>query len=363
MFKLMDRYILRQYLSKFTFAIVTFVIIFIIVDIVDHLDKFIDSDIPRFEIIQYYYYTLPWFVSIGIPMALLLSTVFSMGLMQRNHEITAIKASGISVRRIGISLLMVGVIFSIFSFYLENELVAPYLYKRSQLEGKYFNTSHSNWKTKKQNINRQINQNTILNIQRYSFKNDAAYHVSIQNFKNGDIRYRLDAPLMIWDQVSEKWNLPQHRIRQWDDNSGKYEFNYSNSDTLLQLDFTPVDLTTESVKPSEMNYQELAVFVEKLKYNGIHDPRWEVNLHFKTAFACSSFLMILFGISLSIRRPRSSMTVGLGMSIVVIFLYYAILKFGQSLGYKSDISPFLSVWMGNIIFMAIGLVMLFRART
>lgn len=362
MLKLLDRYVVVQYFSKLITSMLAFMVIFIIVDVVDHLDKFIDSNMPQDAIFRYYQLTLPWFISISLPMSLLLATVFCMGLLQRRHEITAIKASGISIRRISIPLLIFGIVFSILSFYGDNLIVAPFLNQRADLEQQYFNSSKRNKKIRKQDIFRQIGENEILAIKRYSFKNHTALNVSIQKYSQGSLISRLDSPAMTWDSEAEHWRLDQYRIRIWDEN-GNPEFINSTSDTLLELDFTPVDLTTESVKPEEMNFWQLERFVQRLKDNGIKDPSWEVNLHFKTAFACSSFLMILFGLSLSIGKPRSNMAVGLGMSIFIIFLYYAILKFGQSLGYEGVLSPFISVWLGNIIFFVLGIYLFFKTRT
>ena len=73
--------------------------------------------------------------------------------------------------------------------------------------------------------------------------------------------------------------------------------------------------------------------------------------------------MILFGIALSIQNPRKSNANGIGLSIIVIFMYYLLIKFGQSLGYNNIINPFLSVWMVNIIFLSIGTYLFTKSRT
>jgi lipopolysaccharide export LptBFGC system permease protein LptF len=86
-------------------------------------------------------------------------------------------------------------------------------------------------------------------------------------------------------------------------------------------------------------------------------------MHFKPAFACTSILMVLFGLSLSIRKPRSSLSMGIGISIFVIFLYYAGIKTGQSLGYQGVLSPISSVWLPNLIFFLTGLYLFKKART
>ena len=131
----------------------------------------------------------------------------------------------------------------------------------------------------------------------------------------------------------------------------------------MYSEITPIDLTRETGKPEEMDYWKLSEFVSKLKRNGINEPRWAVNLHFNTGLAGSSFLMVLFGLSLSIRKPRSNLAFGIGMSIGTIFLYYAALKFGQTLGYKGVLNPFISVWGPNFIFFLIGFYLFSRTKT
>ena len=125
----------------------------------------------------------------------------------------------------------------------------------------------------------------------------------------------------------------------------------------MKLQIDPMDLTQQSVKPEEMNYWELSRFVSKLKNYGVKDPRWEVNLHFKPAFACTSFLMILFGLSLSNRKRQHSLAMSIGMSIIVIFLYYAAIKSGQTMGFQGLLTPILSVWIPNFLFFIIGAYM------
>ena len=111
-----------------------------------------------------------------------------------------------------------------------------------------------------------------------------------------------------------------------------------------------------------MDYWNLSEFVYKLKRNGINEPRWEVNLHFKTALAGTSFLMVLFGLSLAISRPENNIAMGVGMGVGVIFLYYACLKFGQTLGYMGILNPFISVWGPNIIFLLIGVFLFSKSN-
>ena len=357
----MDLYILKQFLAKLIATITAFIVIFIVVDVIDHLDKFIDASMPAIAILKYYIHTIPWFISIGFPMAMLLSTVFTLSILQKNSELTAIKASGVGFTRITAPLIIMGLMFSFLSFAFDNYVVTTHYQKRLLLEEEHGIRKSLTKNAKKRNIYRQLDANTIFSIKRFQFNNKMAYGISIQKFDNQNLYYRLDSPKMQWNDEKQSWIIPNYTIRKWKD--GKLNFTSHSQDSIMYSEITPIDLTRETGKPEEMDYRTLSEFVSKLKRNGIYEPRWAVNLHFKTALAGTSFLMVLFGLSLAIHKPRSSLAIGVGMSIGVIFLYYAVLKFGQTLGYKGVLNPFISVWGPNFIFFLIGSYLFSRTKT
>ena len=112
----LDQYLARQFLIILGFSILGFVSIFVIVDLIENLDRFIDNNVPPHVVVSYYLYTLPWFVSIGLPMSMLISTVLSLGNMVKRNEWTALKASGISIYRTAWPLLTIGMFMSPVSY-------------------------------------------------------------------------------------------------------------------------------------------------------------------------------------------------------------------------------------------------------
>ena len=113
MYNLVDKYITIQFIGRVIMTIIVFVVIFLLVDIVEHLDYIIDSEISQTKMLQYFIYSIPWYASLGFPMALLLGTVFTMGTLQKNNELNAIKAAGISIKRISVPFVALGILFSI----------------------------------------------------------------------------------------------------------------------------------------------------------------------------------------------------------------------------------------------------------
>ena len=361
MIKKIDTYIIKHFFYKLFFLIIGFIILFTLVSIIEHLDKFIDAAMPAKQIFIYHLYSIPWFISIALPMSILISTVFSFNSMQKNHELTALKASGIGLNRISIPLLLIGLLLSIASFQFENNIVTHYFQKKILLEQQYNLKRSSKKDTKKNDIYRQIAPNTMLTIKKFKYLPNIALNVSIQEFKDNQIIKRFDTPKLKWNSRKKLWSSNDYSKRSFLNNEVKYI--QSSLDTLIDINLTPFDLAQETLKPEEMNYWELDKFVKKMYENGLYERRWVVDLYFKSAFACTNFLMILFGICLSIRKPRTSMAVGLTFSIGVIFLYYTLLKVGQSLGYNGVLTPFISVWSVNIFFFIIGFYLFSKTRT
>ena len=160
MIKKIDIYIIKQFFYKLFFLIIGFIILFCLVSIIEHLDKFIDASMPGKQIFLYHIYSTPWFISIALPMSTLISTVFLFNTMQKNHELTALKASGIGLIRISAPLFVIGILLSILSFKFENSIVTQYLRKKINLEQEY-NLKRSSKKTvRKNDILKVINPNS-----------------------------------------------------------------------------------------------------------------------------------------------------------------------------------------------------------
>ena len=178
--KLLNTYILKTFLSKFIFIMIAFIVVFFVVDVIDNIDKFIEHDISSNETIKYYLYTIPWFISLALPMTVLIATVFCFSILQKNHEVTALKASGVSIFRISAPILICGILFSFISFFFDNLLVVNTLKKRALIEKKLTPNKKSN-RTKNQNIYYHLD-NAFLSIKRFNYKNNSGNNISIQNY-------------------------------------------------------------------------------------------------------------------------------------------------------------------------------------
>jgi len=378
--RLLDYYIIKKFLFS-TFAIINaFLVIMIVVDIIDNIDTVISNSSHSIQIIYYYLYSLPYFISLALPMSLLIASIFTFGTLQNNNELTAIKASGISIRRISYPLLIIGMIFSLILFYFDNLIVTKYEDKRVQLEEKLNSTTSSkNTKPTKPSNTRisdfySYNNGKLIRIKDFRTLEEKGINVTIYTFENSDLKVRIDIDVLSWDDQKNLWIAKNYKktYRQ-----AKLPNITEEKNKYISLNgLSPEDIIDASnlkkIRPEDMDYWELDNRITKLKENHLNYNKFLVNKYYKVAFSFIPFIMVLFGVSLSIQKPRSGYALGVGLSLLVIFLYMVLLKVGQDfalseVGLKltsnKEVVAFLSIWTVNILFLITGSILFFKSRT
>ena len=374
---LLNIYITKNFISKFIFLIIGFTLLFLIVDIIGNIDKFIESNFTRTEILSYCILSIPSFISIALPITTLLACIFTIGQLQKNHELTAIKASGISLKKISFILIFLGIIISFTSFIFDNTVVSNSMKKRAELTEKFSNKPNKAKKIRNSHIILEKKDgsftNNILSIESYNPLNNKASGIIIQKINNNPeysrLEFKIDIDSMIYKKNMEINNISQKNawirkgITLLNNKDEKQLLKIPNDTTFFynqdKSHFTYKDLNKKLPDAKELSYWEL----QNLSKKRPDEISLKVDYNFKIAFSFTSLIMILFGIGLSIKKPRTNYTTGIGIGIIVIFLYYLGIKFGQSLGYSKTLSPFASVWIVNFIFLGSGIWLFSRIRT
>jgi len=359
--KLIDRYVLKKFLSIFILSLLAFLVIFNIVDLIEKLDKFLKNQMSVSLIARFYLYQLPYYLNVALPESLLLAAVFTIGLLAKHNELAAIKSSGISLYRVSIPLLLTGILLSIGAYFFDDYVVIPATRQRIEIE---FNNMHRRKyaeKTVFTNVMFQDSPTCNIVISVFTTRNYTANSVTIQYNEHQKLQCRIDARKMVWVADSSAWRLSDYKIRTFNE-SGTENVHPTGRDTLIVLNLHPEDIIKTDLDPETMTYRELAYFIRRLRESGNETRKWEVNRHFKLAFPFTNFIVILFGIPLAAVKPRKGIAFGAGMSLLVIFIYYGFIKFGQVLGYKGILSPLISVWLGNLLFLIAGAYLLYKIR-
>jgi lipopolysaccharide export LptBFGC system permease protein LptF len=129
-----------------------------------------------------------------------------------------------------------------------------------------------------------------------------------------------------------------------------------------ELDERPENFERRQKRPEEMDYWQLRDYIRRVERSGGEAQREKVDLFLKIAFPFASFIIVLFGAPLASNPRRSGAAVSFGISLFICFIYYSVLRLGQAWGYKGSLPPALAAWLGNILFGAAGVVVLWKAK-
>ncbi|MDZ7765313.1 MAG: LptF/LptG family permease [Melioribacteraceae bacterium] len=358
--KLIDQYITKQFLQTIVFGLVAFVLIFVIIDMMENLDDFIDESVNSSIIVQYYIVFIPEIIRLMLPVAILLAALFTVGKLEGTNELTAIKTTGVSLYRFMIPFIIVAFFISIFSIYFGGFLVPDANEHKVFIEQKYMKKGLV---TTGSNIFFQDSENRIVTIAYYDVSTDEANRVSIQEFSNEDLTRmvkRYDANKMRFDSTAQSWQLLNGVKREFEDSTESIA--YFNNEFLGSLNFKPDDVIMKQRKPEEMTLTELSEFAQILKTAGNDPTRILIEFHSRISFAFTSFVVVLFGLPFSVNKRRGGVAIQFGVSTLITFIYLVFLKIVEAFGKNGVLDPFLTAWFANFIFLAAAIYYITRAN-
>ncbi len=358
--KILDRYIARRYLSAFLFGTIAFIALFVLIDLIEHIDDFIDRKLSIISILTYYGYFLPEIVKLIIPVSGLLSALFVTGVLSKQMELTAMKSGGISLYRILVPFLEIALLVVVLDFYLSGWLVPQATRQKQRFEsvnlGKNFWVGGS-----RSNINLINSPSQLVRIGYYDDYSKTCYSLSVQAFKGKKLIWRLDAERMQFDTTAQKWIIENGYLRFLDDD--KERIVYVQQLDTLQFSFTAKELGESTQALELMTLPEHRAFLISRERGGFDSyDEAIVKYHMKLAFPFTCLIVILIGVPLSAQKKRSGIALETGISILIGFLYMGVQQVFGTLGYKGAVNPILAAWMPNVIFFIVGLVMLFKAQ-
>jgi lipopolysaccharide export system permease protein len=351
-----DRYLLIRFLKIFAYSVAAFVLVYITVNIFEEIDNFIDHEATIKEIARYYFYSVPFVLTYVVPVSLLLATVFAMGVMGRRNELTALLASGVSIRRVALPLFILALLVSIGSIFFNDSVVsranrAKSDIKRHDIEGR--ERVDPDLKTDFTYLGAN---GFVYLAQTYSHANRALFDVIVQQYDDNTLLRRIDARNARW--LNGRWVFVNGYERTFDGREESVE----RFDSLMvpEITETPDDFAEEEIDQEDMTYRELSRYVQRVERSGGNAEQYKVDLAFKFSGPFAGFIFVLIGVALSAGKRKPSIATGFGLTLMVSFVYYAVLRVGQTLGHNGVMPPVFAAQFGNIIFLMIGLLMLKR---
>ncbi len=359
--KIVDKYILFNFLKLVAISLLSFIVVVIIVDLIENIDKFIDHNATIQVIILNYIYFIPFIIILALPVSVLLSTMFTFGGLAKYHELEVMKATGLSLYRLSFPILAAGFCISLLLIVFTDVIGVPASVKKSELKREQIEKRDTNIGRVRHNVIKAGKDGWIVFARLYNERQNYGENVIIQQIQENEVKVALRAVRMTWIEPDSTWELISATKRLFD---AGVETEYASYDTLMTpfLPHTPRVMKHRQDNPRETRFWELLEIIEMKKWMKQDVSKEMVELYLKFSVPFANFIIIFLGIPMAANPRRSGGTVGFGISVIVSFIYFIILRTGQTFGYDGSLPPLLAATIGNIIFLIIGLFMFLKAR-
>lgn len=354
---LIDRYILKLFLTYLAAGVLIFVTLYLTVDVMSFAVKYADAGAGT--LIKYYSYHTPWIIYQLMPMACLMATLFTLSTLSRTNELTALFSMGMSLRRISMPILISVAVVSVLVFGIGDQLLPRLIQKRNYVEYVDIKKRPGLYSTVKTNKIWFRTENILFNIKTLNPESASAQGITLYYF---DPTWQL-TQLIAASRVEMKGDL-------WDLKDGLVTLFATESSFPLTRTFETKTITmNEDLKDIQsssnssdiMSLRELSRFIDRNKEAGLDTLRYEVDYHAKFGFALAAFVMSLVGVPFSVSRQRSGGTfMSIGICLALAFLYWVAYSSGLTLGQHAVLPPILAAWGPNLI--TVGAALFFMRR-
>ncbi len=335
--KIIDKYLIKQFLQTVFFSLLAFILIFLVIDAMENLDDFIDQNVPWINILHYYFVFTPEIIKLITPVAVLFGALFTTGKVATLSELTAMRASGVSLYRFMAPFVVTALLISVISLYFGGYVVPMANKTKIYIEQTYLKKGLS---FTGNNIYFQDSKTRIVSIQYFDSNLNWANRVSIQEFNEANLTEmitRIDAQKLEYDSLSGLWFARNGVKRIFTDKSQSAE--YFDSLKLADLNFKPIDLSKKQQKPAEMDLGELSDLIDSQKRSGTNPIVAQIEYHSRFAFAMTSVIIVLFGLPISANKRKSGLAVQVGINILIAFIYLVFMKISQAFGKNGALDP------------------------
>ena len=353
--KKIDKYIIGKFLGTFFFSIVLIMSIAVIFDLTEKIDDFFENQVPLREIVcDYYLNFIPYFMNMFSPLFIFISVIFFTSKIAGNSEIIAILASGVSYHRLMVPYAISATILFVMSFGLTGYVIPPASEKMLMFQDKYIQRfSHENAR----NIQMEVEPGTILYIESFQKRTNMGYRASMEHFEGKQLTMRITADRIAYDSAYN-WHLDKYVRRDFD---GMRETltRGARMDTIIPI--YPKELFYTAENAQMMTNPELKEYIDRQRLRGSGNVQaFETEWWKRWASPIGAFIMTLLGVTLSSKKVRGGMGKNLGVGVTLSALYILLSTVSTTFSVNGVMSPFMSVWLSNFIFLAIGIVLYIR---
>ncbi|MGE0407482.1 MAG: LptF/LptG family permease, partial [Candidatus Korobacteraceae bacterium] len=361
---ILDDYVLRNFVGYLGMILGSFLVLLLVFTLFELLRDILQNSVPFSMIGAYLLHVTPFFVYQTSHLCVLLAVLVTFGIMQKSNEVTAMKATGISIYRIVLPVLviaaaMAGGLFAFDQFYL------PYTNKRqdalrNQIKGKPAQTylrPDRKWIVGERNT---IWYYEFFDPQQNRFANISVFELDPESF---ELRSRILATGAHWESGLRKWVFEQGWERKFR-GAAIERYRPFEVATFEQVVENPEYFKKEIKQSSEMSYAELRQYISELQQSGFDVTGLRVQLQKKFAFPLMTLVMAILAVPFALRGGRrGGALAGVATAIGIAVMYIVISGLFEAMGNANQLPPVLAAWSPDLLFALTGGYLILKVPT
>jgi LPS export ABC transporter permease LptF/LPS export ABC transporter permease LptG len=366
-FSIVDRYLTREFLTLFAYGLALTTVVVIVADLMTTLERYLRMKPPLVYVLQHFLYRTPPFVYQALHIIILMTTILLVLGLSRTNELTALKASGVSLYRVSLPIFGVVGLVTLGALGFQ-EIALPALNQRA--------VEVDETKIKRRAMPQLRKRSQIWYRSREGEgRNSRIYHIDLLDPKlvemkgvvlleltpDFGLKQRWDARAMRWRESDQLWELQQAVSRRFlPDRTDEVR---TFADTTLRLPERFADFAQVPKAPDVMNYAELREYIGRLQQGGHQVGKYLVDLYAKMSFLFAHLIMALVGIPFALQSPRAGRMIGIALCLALGLAYFLVHSAAMALARTEVLPPVVAAWTANGLFGTLGLFFFLRART
>ena len=360
---LLDDYVLRDFFIYLGMILSTFLVLVVVFTLFELLGDIMRNQVPAWVVAEYLLNVTPYLLYNVAPLVMLLAVLVTFGLMQRSNELTAIKATGVSIYRVVTPVIAAAAVLAVGLFFAD-QFYLPHTNKRqealhNQIKGKPAQTylrPDRKWIFGQHN---DIYYYQFFDPDRDTFGNVTVFQLNRPSFV---ITRRIHADRAHWADNLNRWVYEQG----WDRSLNVAAIvNYHPFDvaTFPELPETPAYFKKEVKQYTEMNYEELRRYIRDLQQSGFDVVRLRVQLNKKLSYPLITLIMAILAIPFAVSTAKKGAITGVAVAVGIAVFYTVVSRLFEAMGDLSQLPPALAAWSPDLIFVLVGGYLILKVPT
>lgn len=360
---LLDDYVLRDFFVYLGMILSTFLVLVLVFTLFELLGDILRNKVPATVVAEYLLNVTPYLLYNVAPLVMLLAVLVTFGLMQRSNEITAIKATGTSIYRTVVPVIVAAAMVSAALFFAD-QFYLPRTNKRqealhNQIKGKPAQTYLRPDRKWIFGQNNDIYYYQLFDPDRDAFGNVSVFSLDKANFT---ITRRIHADRAHWSDNLNRWVYEQG----WDralHGSAMGDYRTFEVATFPDLPETPAYFKKEVKQYSEMNYEELRRYIRDLQQGGFDVVRLRVELNKKLSYPLITLIMAILAIPFALSTGKKGAITGVAVAVGIAVFYTVVSRLFEAMGDLNQLPPALAAWSPDLIFVLVGGYLILKVPT